>query len=370
MQRREAISTLAGLGAASLLPASSADPVPSDSRGNRRSAEAQEQAIVVEGLIAGGLRLPHLRAQQAGGVHCGMASCPGEMNGWSRELKFLDTYNKEVVLAMSVADIRKARADGRIAHVYGWQSADALGAAFNGTMGGVDTPLRAFYEMGLRSVGIAYNVANVFGGGCLEPTTPLSRAGKRLVEEMHKMRIVLDVGGHTGEQTSLDAIAITSGLPVVCSHTNVAAIADNPRCISDRLIDAIAGTGGVIGLTAVNDFHVRSRRDADVKSSPRVGVDKYIEQFDYIRKRVGVDHIGLGPDFVDGMPLVYEAVNREVITREMIGDGTWYYVKGFESAAELPNVTAAFKARGWSQPDIDKVMGGNWLRVWSRVWGG
>jgi membrane dipeptidase len=190
------------------------------------------------------------------------------MNGWSRELKFLDTYNKEVVLAKSVADIRKARADGRIAHVYGWQSADALGAAFNGTMGGVDTPLRAFYEMGLRSVGIAYNVANVFGGGCLEPTTPLSRAGKRLVEEMHKMRIVLDVGGHTGEQTSLDAIAITSGLPVVCSHTNVAAIADNPRCISDRLIDAIAGTGGVIGLTAVNDFHVRSRRDADVKSSP------------------------------------------------------------------------------------------------------
>ncbi|HKP27887.1 MAG TPA: membrane dipeptidase [Gemmatimonadales bacterium] len=359
MHRRDALGAMATLGAASLIDPLSARPP--------ARPPVQDQAIVVEGLIAGGLRLPHLKAQQAGGVHCGMASCPAEMNGWSRELKFLDAHSKEVVQAKSVADIRKARTDGRVAHVYGWQSAEGLGAAFNGTMGSVDTPLRAFYEMGLRSCGIAYNVANVFGGGCLEPTTPLSRAGKRLVEEIHKLRIVLDVGGHTGEQTSLDAIGITSGLPVVCSHTNVAAIADNPRCISDRLIDAIAGTGGVVGLTAVNDFHVRSRRDTG--SSPRVGVEKYIEQFEYVRKRVGVDHIGLGPDFVDGLPLVYEAVNREVITRDMIGDGTWYYVKGFETAAELPNVVAAFKARGWSQPDIDKVMGGNWLRVWSRVWG-
>jgi len=364
MNRRDAISGLAGIGTATLLPMSSADPP------IRPSASVQDQAIVVEGLIAGGLRLPHLQAQQKGGVHCGMASCPGEMNGWSRELKFLDRYNKEVVLAKSVADIRRARADGRIAHVYGWQAADALGNAFNGTMGGTDTPLRAFHEVGLRSVGIAYNVANVFGGGCLEPTTPLSRAGRRLVEEIHRLRMVLDVGGLTGDQTSLDAIAITSGIPVVCSHTNVAAIADNPRCISDRLIDAIAGTGGVIGLTAVNDFHVRSRRDVEVTNSPRVGLDKHLDQFDYIRKRVGVDHVGLGPDFVDGMPIDPNAVNRQIITRDMISDGTWHYVQGFESIAELPNVINGLKSRGWPQADIDKAMGGNWLRVWSRVWGG
>lgn len=371
MDRRDAIVRIAGVGAAAILRPALPPAHPS----TRLSAHSPtrppaDPPLIVEGLIAGGLRLPHLKAQQAGGVHCGMASGPGEMNGWARELRFFDRFNKELVQAKSVADIRKARADGRISHVYGWQAADALGNAFNGTMGGTDTPLRAFYEVGLRSCGIAYNVANVFGGGCLEPTTPLSRAGRRLVEEIHKLRIVLDVGGHTGEQTSLDAIAVASGIPIVCSHTNVASIADNPRCISDRLIDAIAGTGGVIGLTAVNDFHVRSRRDADVKASPRVGVDKYLDQFDYIRRRVGVDHVGLGPDFVDGMPLDYNAVNREVITREMIGDGNWYYVQGFESIAELPNVVSGLKARGWPQPDIDKAMGENWLRVWARVWGG
>jgi membrane dipeptidase len=355
---------MAGLGAVSLLRAPTGNPP------TRLLAEAQDQPIVVEGLIAGGLRLTHLKAQQAGGVHCGLASCPAEMNGWTRELKFRDQYAKDVVLARSVAEIRKARADGRIAHVYGWQSAEGLGAAFNGTMGGVDTPLRAFHEIGLRSCGIAYNVANVFGGGCLEPTTPLSRAGRRLVEELHKLRIVLDVGGHTGEQTSLDAIAVASGIPIVCSHTNVASIADNPRCISDRLIDAIAGTGGVIGLTAVNDFHVRNRRDPPSSVSPHVGVEKYLDQFDYIKRRVGVDHVGLGPDFVDGMPLNYDSVNREIITREMISDGQWRYVKGFESIAELPNVINGLKSRGWPQADIDKAMGGNWLRVWTRVWGG
>src|SRR5262245_4696810 len=107
MRRREVLTTIAGLGAVSLADPLSARPpdrLPAEA-GPPARLPAQDQPIVVEGLIAGGLRLPHLKAQQTGGVHCGMASCPGDMNGWSRELKFLDTYGKEVVLAKSVADI-------------------------------------------------------------------------------------------------------------------------------------------------------------------------------------------------------------------------------------------------------------------------
>jgi len=269
-----------------------------------------------------------------------------------------------------VAEIVAAKRARKIAHVFNWQSAGALGNDFNGTMGGTQTALRAFQEIGLRIVGLCYNVVNEFGGGCLEPQVPLTRAGRRLVEEIHKLRIVLDVGGHTGERTSLDAIEMTRGVPVICTHTNVASIADNPRCISDRVIDAIAGTGGVIGLTAVNDFHVRNRKDAAIPNSPRVTVEQHLDQFDYIKKRVGVDHVGLGPDFVDGMPLNYNAVNREVITRDMISDGEWLYVKGFESIAELPNVSSGLRRRGWSEEAVRKAMGGNWLRVFGKVWGG
>ena len=325
--------------------------------------------IVVEGLVAGYLRDSHLKGVKAGGVDVWVGGGPGDLATYAAALRFYDRHREEIVPARSVADIVQAKRAGKIANVFNWQSADALGSSFNGTMGTTDTVLRAFYEIGLRIVGLCYNVTNPFGGGCLEPQVPLTRAGRRLVEEIHQLKIVLDVGGHTGERTSLDAIEMSRGVPVICTHTNVAAIADNPRCISDRLIEVIAKTGGVVGITAVNDFHVRKRSDASIPHSPRVTVDAHIDQFDHVKRLVGVDHVGLGPDFVDGMPLNYGIVNREVITRDMISDGEWFYVKGFENIAELPNVVAGFRKRGWKQDEIDKVMGGNWLRVYKQVWG-
>lgn len=330
-------------------------------------ADDQDQPIVVEGLFAGAMRLSHLRGMQQGGVHCGVAGGPSDMAGFAAMLKFFDRYQSEVVHATSVAEIRQARAAGKIANVFCWQSSDALGAGFNSPLGSAETPLRAFQEIGLRIIGLCYNVTNPFGAGCLEPTVGLTRAGRRLVEEIHGLRMVLDVGGHTGEQTSLDAIAISRGVPVVCTHTNVAAIADNPRCISDRVIDAIAATGGVIGITAVNDFHVRGK--GNTGPVPHVGIDAHIDQYEYIRKRVGIDHVGMGTDFVDGMPIPYGGgVNKDIIPPDMVGE-PWRYVQGFESIAEYPNLVAGFERRGWSKADIAKAMGGNWLRVYARVWG-
>lgn len=336
--------------------------------GERRSpSQPADQPIVVEGLFAGSMRASHLKGMQQGGVHCGVASGPTDLAAYAALLRFFDERSAEVVLARTVAEIRSARAAGKIANVFCWQSADALGHEFNSPLGRSSTTLRAFYEMGLRIVGLCYNVANPFGAGCLEPRTPLSRAGQRLVEEIHRLRIVLDVGGHTGEQTSLDAIAISKGVPVVCTHTNVAAIADNARCVSDRVIDAIAATGGVIGITAVSDFHVRGK--GNTGPVPQVGIDAHIDQYEYIRKRVGIDHVGMGTDFVDGMPIPYGGgINADIIPADMVGE-PWRYVKGFESIAEFPNLVAGFRRRGWSEADIAKAMGGNWLRVYRAVWG-
>lgn len=357
MRRRD---LLTGVLAAGVLPALPRARPAADAR------PVQDLPLVVEGLFAGSMRLSHLRGMQQGGAHCGVAGCPSDMQGLANLFRFFDRHRSELVHAKSVADIRRARQDGRISNVFCWQSAEALGAAFNNPLGAPVTALRAFQEVGLRIVGLCYNVANPFGGGCLEPELPLTRAGRRLVEEIHGLRLVLDVGGHTGERTSLDAIAISRGVPVVCTHTNVAAIADNPRCISDRLIDAIAATGGVIGITAVNDFHVRRR--GQTGPVPHVGIDAHIDQYEYLRRRVGVDHVGMGTDFVDGMPIPYGSVNTEIITPDMV-DEPWRYVKGFESIAELPQLLAGFRRRGWAEADLAKIMGGNWLRVYERVWG-
>ena len=347
-----------------------ADAGVADAAVGGRGAErpATQDDIVVEGLFAGAMRLSHLRGMQEGGVHCGVAGGPSDMASFAVLLRFFDEYADEVVLAKSVADIRAAHAAGVISNVFCWQSATVLGDSFNSPIGSAATSLRAFQEIGLRQVGLCYNVTNAFGSGCLEPDGPLTRAGHRLVEEMHSLGIILDVGGHTGEQTTLDAIAISDGVPVICSHTNVAAIADNYRCISDRVIDAIAGTGGVIGITAVNDFHVRGR--GNTGPTPHVGIEEHVDQYDYIKNRVGVDHVGMGTDFVDGMAIPYGGgINAEIITADMVSE-PWRFVRGFESIAELPNVIDGLRRRGWTDEEVRKAMGANWLRVYQQVWGG
>lgn len=339
----------------------------SDPDGSPTWPSAQEE-IVVEGLFAGAMRLSHLRGMQEGGVHCGVAGGPSDMASFAALLHFFDSYASEVVLAKSVAEIRAAYAGGLISNVFCWQSATVLGDSFNSPLGSSGTALRGFHEVGLRQVGLCYNVTNAFGSGCLEPHGPLTRAGQRLVEEIHALGMVLDVGGHTGEQTTLDAITMSEGVPVVCSHTNVAVIADNARCVSDRVIDAIADTGGVIGITAVNDFHVRGRGNTD--PVPHVGIEEHVDQYDYIKQRVGVDHVGLGTDFVDGMDIPYGGgINRDIIPEDMVSE-PWRFVRGFESIAELPNLIDGLRRRGWSDEEVRKAMGANWLRVYQQVWGG
>jgi membrane dipeptidase len=283
-------------------------------------------------------------------------------------LEFLDEHKDRIAQAGSVRQIRLLYQQGIIAHLSGWQSAEGL------IVGGEPalSNLRAYRELGLRVCGIAYNVANPFGGGCLDPEVGLTRAGQRLVAQIHRERIVLDVGGHTNELTSFDAIAISAGVPVICSHTNVRALNDNPRCSSDRFFEAIARTGGVIGLSAFNDFHARRAADTQIPRTPQVGLDRHLDQYDYLKRLVGVDHIGLGPDFMEGRnttgPLA--PADSILMAPEAYSQQTpWFYVNGFENIGELPNVTQGLLQRGWSAAEVRKVLGENWLRAYEKVWG-
>jgi len=343
---------------------------PTDRRQTRDPMAVQKATLVVDGLDTSVITERYVGMLRTGGVNCIYRSM-GVLQDFADQLNFMDAHAKDLALVRNIKEIRQAHQDGKIGVIMGWQSATGLGVEqLNPFSGPPRTPLRAYYAMGLRVLGIAYNIANQFGAGNMEPNLGLTRTGRKLVEEIHHLNILLDVGGHTGEQTSLDAIAMTSGRPVICSHTNIAAIADNPRNVSDRVIDAIAKTGGVIGITPVNDFHVRTKKDMAVAHSPRIRIEKMLDQYEYLKKRVGVDHIGIGTDFVEGRRIDYDVVNRSsTINREIISDGPWLYVQGFETIADLPNVTRGLIQRGWPTADIHKVLGGNWLRVYERVWG-
>lgn len=322
--------------------------------------------LVVSGLDVSALNEEYLDMLRVAGVNCWYKSIGG-IQSFADTYSFLDSHKDAILLGTTVREIRQTHQRGKLALVLGWQSAELLG----NTVEPPRTPLRAYFQLGLRVCGIAYNVANMLGAGNLEPHIGLTRAGRRVVEEIHQLGIVLDVGGHTGEQTSLDALEMSSGVPVICSHTNVAALNDNPRCISDRLIEAIARTGGVIGLTAVSDYMMRSRKDAHIARSPQAPLRKYLDQFDYLRRLIGVDHIGLGPDFIEGRSGYSSDASRNqlLFPPEMMGEWPFQYVKGFENIAELPNVVEGLLERGWSPSEMRKVLGENWLRVYEKVWG-
>jgi membrane dipeptidase len=335
-------------------------------------AAIHRSTIVVNGLDPSSLRVEYLDLLKAGGVSCWVGADGNGLAYFAATRRFCEEHPEKIVFAESVRDIRQAYRDRKIAYIAPWQDASILldsGVTYAPAIG----ILGAYHALGLRICGIAYNLANDFGGGCLEPEIGLTLAGRRLVEQVHKLRIVLDVGGHTGEKTSLDALAMSAGVPVVCTHTNVRALNDNPRCTSDKVLEGIAASGGVVGVCAFNDFLARTRNDAQVRRTPQVGLDRYLDQFDYLRKLIGVDHIGLGPDFIEGRPGLdtpVSEVRQQLMPPEAYSpERPWYYVKGFERISELPNVTRGLMNRGWSIAQIRKVLGENWLRVYEQVWG-
>lgn len=341
-----------------------------DSSRDRNPLDILSSTLVVSGLDPSILNEKYVEMLKAGKVNCWHRTMSG-LQSFADAYNFLDDHSNDIVAATTVREIKQAHQKGKISLVFGWQSAGkVLQGQEHGASGPPRTELRAYYQLGLRIVGITYNVTNYFGGGNLDLDIGLTRVGRRLVEEIHKLGIILDIGGHTGEKTSFEAIEMSPGMPVICSHTNVKAINDNHRCISDRLMEAIAKTGGVIGLTAINDFHVRNKSNSNIPITPPTTLDKHLDQYDYARKLIGADYIGIAPDFVEGsLPITDETMNTEVWPLEWNSRGPILYIKGFENITELPHVVRGLIERGWSTGEIRKVLGENWLRVYQQVWG-
>lgn len=335
--------------------------------------------LVVDGLDTSAINDEYLGLLRTGGVHCVHKTVYRE-DSFQEIRRFAAERPDRVVIAGSVKEIRAAHERGRTAFVLGVQAAagmygDGLDLAMEkfplGSLGALRPALSRYRELGLRIQGIVYNAYNVFGSGCLDHVTPLTRAGRRLVEEIHRAKIVLDVGGHAGERTSLDAVAISAGVPVAITHTNFAGLNPNNRCISDRLALAVAKTGGVIGLTAVSDFVARNpaaaKRDGPV--TPTTSIERLLDHYDYGRKLVGAEHLGIGPDFRWGQGAeTIDPTDAVTFTPEMLSAGPIRDVKGFEDIGRLPGLVAGLKRRGWTERELDLLLGANWLRLWERVW--
>ncbi|WP_058303095.1 dipeptidase [Gorillibacterium timonense] len=258
--------------------------------------------------------------------------------------------------ALTAEDIRKAKREGRKAGIVTAQETDALGKNLE--------LLDMLHNYGLRILQLTYNNQNMIGSGCAERANGgLSNYGRTFVERLNQLGILVDTG-HCGKQTTLDACLYSSS-PVIASHTGVEAIYPHMRCKSDEELLAIAGTGGVIGIFAMPWF---------IHDDPnQTTIEHVLDHIDYVVKLCGIDHVGIGTDWPMSdvlWSLVYFKENIAPRLGFAKGDGpSTETVRGLEQYGFFINFTRGLVARGFSDEDIAKIMGGNWLRVFEQVCG-
>jgi len=243
----------------------------------------------------------------------------------------LDENPDALLLATTAADIERAKAEGKVAGVLSLEGAEAL----EGDL----AMLRTFYRLGLRAVGLTWNWRNQAADGLGEARTGggLTEFGVSLVREANRLGVILDVA-HLAPAGVRDVLALSES-PVVASHANAHALCDHPRNLTDEQLKGIAESGGLVAVTYVSSFLAKDSQDASL--------ERVLDHVDYIVKTIGVEHVGLGSDF----------------------DGFGGVLPGLEDVSRLPALTAGLVARGYTDEQVSKILGGNYLRVFRQVAG-
>ena len=267
----------------------------------------------------------------------------------------------KIVQVTTAAEMHQAKRDGKAAVVFSTQN----GSCLEGDPG----LLEVYHRLGYRIMGITYSGGNFLGAGCAELTREvqgLTFVGVEVVREMNRLGILIDMS-HSGDATTWDVLRLSKE-PVVFTHSNARALADTARNKPDDQIKAMADTGGVMGVAPVP----RMVNDDMSKAT----LEGLLDHIDYIVGLVGVDHVGLGLDFTDATERYAKPIKEPwTIWRERRPEmlGTWEdfftvpYAKDIEDHTKLPNLVRGLVARGYSDEDILKILGGNWLRVFEEV---
>ena len=288
---------------------------------------------------------------------------------WDNTIAELAHYNALItanpthfVLALSAADIRSAKASNRVALVYGTENTTMIGADLD--------KVGVLKGLGVRTLQLTYNIRNMSGDGALEPANAgLSTFGRSLIHRIEQEHLLLDLS-HGGERTILEAVE-TSTQPMSINHTGCKALADHPRNVTDAALRAVSNKGGVTGIyfmPYLTSGRPPKREDVVAHLVHAVEV-------------AGEDHVGIGTDgYLEGM--VIDAQTRAATAADFEtrkaqgiaapGESADFFpvVEDYNSPDRMFLLADDLLKRGWSSSRIDKVLGGNFLRVYAAAWGG
>ena len=269
------------------------------------------------------------------------------------------TYEETVIQVKSVEDILRAKRENKVGVILGFQNATPIENDLD--------RLALFHALGVKIIQLTFHERNLLGSGCYERRDDgLSHFGVDAIEDMNRLGILIDLS-HVGVRSTMEAIE-ASNRPVAITHANAKPYYDVPRNKTEDALKRVAERGGVIGATAIAAF-LRTGYDSTLAD--------YIDAIDDMVARVGVDHVGIGTDFTQDQP---ESFGRYIGSQQ----GTKYpakfvdpsrsqraglrYPLGLQSPDEMPNLAGALLDRGYSQTDAEKILGGNWLRLFGEIW--
>jgi len=283
----------------------------------------------------------------------------------SRYDLMIDKLRDVLTKATCAEDIRRAKKEGKHSILYNFQDTLPIG-------GGADWEreldnLDLFYGLGVRIIQLTYNLRNFVGDGCTERyESGLTYFGIDVIERMNKLGMIIDTS-HCGRQTTLDA-AEASKTPVIASHTGCRGLYDHPRNKTDEELKVIAEKGGYVGIYAIDTFIAK---EGNIKD--------FLDHIDYAVKLIGVDHVGIGTDagIAPNTPRrLLEKWDKEEprwsgfrpehrVSTNMLVECT----TGSLAWTNWPYFTVGLVSRGYSDQEIQKIIGGNFLRTLEKVVG-
>jgi len=278
--------------------------------------------------------------------------------------------SKDMVLARTAEDVRRAHKDGKIAALIGVEGGHMIGNDIR--------MVRIFADLGVRYMTLSHFYNDEWADSSTDKPAHngLTDFGKDIVSEMNRQGMLVDIS-HVSDKTFYDALEISKA-PLIASHSSCRAVCNHVRDMSDEMIKALAAKGGVIQINYEKSFIDQTYKDAYDKQTggvvqhlseltkncnndeacisremakmqekltaegklPHVSWERIIDHIDHAVKLVGADHVGLGSDF-DGADMP----------------------EGMEDASKLPKITEALLRQGYSDPDVRKILGENTLRI-------
>ena len=258
------------------------------------------------------------------------------------------------------SDLAEAKKSGRLGLIYGFQDGTPLGESLE--------RLDLFYDLGVRIIQFTYNLRNLVGDGCLEPgNAGLSLFGRKLIARMNEKRVLVDLS-HCGRRTTLESIEI-SKQPVAITHAGCTAIADLPRNKTDEQLRKLADKGGVVGIYLMPYLRTEGQQmAADV-----------IRHIEHALKICGEDHVGIGTDgmisAVNVTPEFRKKFHDEIEERRRRGisapgerDDVFTFAPDLNTPKRFESLAYLLSKRGHSDNQIEKIIGGNFSRLFRDVW--